>query len=109
MTTRPRAGESLMDARRRLERRGRQAGQVLAADAQHVERGADAGDRGAQIGLPDSPFLTMHEGARFARFDDCQEPARAFRQWLGRKAVPVVRARGALLVERRVLELVLKG
>jgi hypothetical protein len=59
------------------------------------------------IGIPDSPYLTLDEGARFCRFDTCQKPAVAFRQWLRRQNVPIVRRGRKLLVERHVLEAVL--
>lgn len=55
------------------------------------------------IGIVDSPFLTLDEGARFCRFDACQDPVVAFRKWLRRNAVPVRKRGRKLLVERRVL------
>jgi hypothetical protein len=56
------------------------------------------------IGIDDSPFLTLEEGARLCRFDaTAAQPVLAFRKWLRRHAVPVVRRGRVLLVDRRVL------
>jgi hypothetical protein len=60
-----------------------------------------------QLGIPDSPFLTLEEGARHCRFDTCLHPVVAFRQWLRRQGVPVVRRGRVLLIDRRVLDAVL--
>ena len=62
--------------------------QVLAPTAQQGPGDAHAMNRGAQIGLPDSPFLTLEEGARYCRFDTCVNPVRALSKWLERQAVP---------------------
>ena len=102
MITRLRPGERLMDARRRLDQ-ALEAGAPAAQQAQ-----GDAHGR-AKVGLPDSPFLTMAEGARLARFDGCKNPARAFQKWLVRKAAPVIAGRGKLLIDRDVLFSLLKG
>lgn len=99
--TKPLPGESLMDARRRLEREGAtvNAGErQLVGGIVHVTQGR------IEVGLPDSPFLTLEEGARYARFDDCADPVRAFYKWLGREAVPVRRRGRKVLVERRTLD-----
>jgi hypothetical protein len=64
-----------------------------------------AGDHSGRFGIPESPFLTLEEGARFCRFDaTAADPADAFRKWLHRHSVPVVRRGRVVLVERRVLE-----
>jgi hypothetical protein len=59
----------------------------------------------------DSPYLTIEEGARYARFDatapTCAE--RSFRQWLMRYNVPVARRGRTILVERRILDAYLRG
>lgn len=63
-----------------------------------------------EFGIADSPYLTLDEGARFCRFDaTAVNPAVAFRKWLHRQAVPIVRRGRVLLVERRVLDAVLRG
>lgn len=59
------------------------------------------------IGIADSPYLTLDEGARLCRFEQCVRPDVAFRQWLRRNGVPVLKRGRKLLVERRVLEAVL--
>lgn len=62
-----------------------------------------------EIGIRESPYLTMEEAARFCRFDaTADKPAVAFRRWLHRHAVPVVRRGRVLLVDRRVLEATLR-
>lgn len=99
--TRLQPGETLMDARRRLEREGaapNPSQRQLIGGVVQVPQGR------VEAGLPDSPFLTLEEGARFARFDDCVNPVRAFYKWLGREAVPVRRRGRKVLIERRVLE-----
>lgn len=101
MTTTLLPGESLMDARRRLERE-RPALDARQGDA--VGRVIGGAHGRLEVGLPDSPYLTLEEGARFARFDDCADPVRAFYKWLGREAVPVRRRGRKVLVERRTLE-----
>ena len=63
----------------------------------------------AQIGIPESPYLTLDEGALFCRFDGDKDPADAFRRWLRRHAVPIRRCGRKLLVEKRVLEVVMSG
>lgn len=60
-----------------------------------------------QFGIADSPFLTLEEGARYCRFDDCRRPVVCFRQWLRRQGIPVVRRGRGLLIDRRVLDAVL--
>lgn len=60
-----------------------------------------------QFGIVDSPFLTLAEGARYCRFDDCLQPVVMFRKWLRRQGVPVVRRGRELLIDRRVLDAVL--
>lgn len=55
-----------------------------------------------------SDELTLEEGARLCRFDTCQDPVQAFRKWLRRQGVPVVRRGRMLLVERRVLDAMLR-
>jgi hypothetical protein len=95
-----------MDARRRLEG----AGQARSTSAQESDRGAHVGDQLGQVGIPDSPFLTLAEGARFVRFDASSKlPSKAFRKWLRRHSVPVLRRGRVLLVERRILEAILRG
>jgi hypothetical protein len=91
-------GESLMDARRRLDAAGKTGERQLVGGVVQVPQGR------VEVGLPDSPFLTLAEGARFARFDDCADPVRAFYKWLSREAVPVRRRGRKVLVERRTLE-----
>lgn len=61
------------------------------------------------LGNPDSPYLTLDEGARFCRFDVTapKNPLDAFRRWLHRQAVPVVRRGRTLLVEKALLEAML--
>lgn len=44
-----------------------------------------------QIGIPESPFVTVEEGARLARFDTCEHPEVAFRQWAAREGIPARR------------------
>jgi len=57
------------------------------------------------IGIPDSPYLTLDEGARFCRFDQTAEnPREAFRRWLHRHAVPIRKRGKVLLVEKQILE-----
>lgn len=56
------------------------------------------------VGLDDSPFVTLEEGARYCRFDDCKNPVIAFRKWLYRANVPFRKRGRKLLVERRVLD-----
>ncbi len=63
----------------------------------------------ADVGIPESPYLTLAEGALFCRFDADKNPADAFRRWLRRHSVPVRRAGRKLLVEKRVLEFVMAG
>jgi hypothetical protein len=55
--------------------------------------------------LRESEFLTLGEGAELLRFTVTapKEPVQAFREWLHRHAVPIVRRGRVLLVERRVL------
>jgi hypothetical protein len=79
-----------------------------ATNAQQAQGGLDAGHGLAQLDRG-SPFLTLAEGAAYCRFDTCVTPTAAFRKWLHRQAVPIVRRGRMLLVERRVLDLVLKG
>jgi hypothetical protein len=81
------------------------------APAQQPERSAYVAREPAQaLGIPESPYLTLDEGARFCRFDaTAQSPVIAFRKWLHRNSVPVRRRGRVLLVERRVLEAVLRG
>lgn len=100
MTTTVQPGETLLGARRRLDRR-LQAGHAGAQQGQGARRGAVGA---AQLGLADSPFLTLEEAARYLRFDACAFPVRACLKFLVRQAVPVVRRGRAVLVERRVLE-----
>jgi hypothetical protein len=47
------------------------------------------------IGIPDSPYLTLEEGARYCRFDDYARPVVSFRQWLRRNGVPAAAARSS--------------
>jgi len=62
------------------------------------------------IGIPESPYLTLDEGARFCRFDaTADDPRNAFRQWLHRNAVPIRKRGKTILIERRVLENCLLG
>lgn len=56
------------------------------------------------IGLLDSPYLTLEEGARYLRFDTCEKPTIQFQKWLKRHRVPITRRGRVLLVERRHLE-----
>jgi hypothetical protein len=64
----------------------------------------------AQIGIPDSPFLTVAEAARYCRFDATSEhPEAAFRQWAARQAVPARRRGRVLLFDRRVIETFLRN
>jgi hypothetical protein len=60
--------------------------------------------RRPQIGLPDSPFLTVAEAARHCRFDDCANPAAAFTRWRRTHAIPVCQRGRRILVERAVLD-----
>lgn len=60
------------------------------------------------IGIPDSPYLTLEEGARLCRFETCARPVVSFRQFLRRHGVPVKRRGRTILVERRVLEAVME-
>jgi hypothetical protein len=63
-----------------------------------------------QIGIVDSPFLTVAEAARFCRFDaTAQHPETAFRQWAQREAIPAKRRGRVLLFERAVLETFLRN
>ncbi len=82
-------------------RQSRTASPQQAQGHEHVAAAAD------QIGLADSPYLTLEEGARIARFDDCQHPVRAFYAWLVRHAIPIRHRGRKVLVERRVLLAVL--
>jgi hypothetical protein len=62
-----------------------------------------------QIGIPDSPFLTVAEAARLCRFDaTAQDPEAAFRKWAWRNAVPARRRGRVLLFDRRVIETFLR-
>jgi hypothetical protein len=62
------------------------------------------------LGIADSPYLTLDEGARFCRFDaTSRTPVVHFRRWLHREAVPIRRRGRVLLVERRVLEAVMEA
>jgi hypothetical protein len=63
-----------------------------------------------EIGIRDSPFLTLAEGARFCRFDATapRHTTEVFRQWLRRHNVPLVRRGRVLLVDKKVLETVLR-
>src|SRR4051812_49076576 len=105
LTTRPLPGESLLDARRRLE--GLEA---ATSPAQQPDRGVDVSDRlGKSLGIADSPFLTAEEAARYLRFDvTAADPVHAFRRWAARWAIPIRRRGRVLLVERRVLDLALQ-
>lgn len=61
-----------------------------------------------ELGIPQSPYLTLAEGARFWRFDaTAVNPKEAFRRWLHRNAVPIRRRGKTLLVEKRLVEAVL--
>jgi hypothetical protein len=53
----------------------------------------------------------MEEGPRLLRFEVTApgDPVEAFRKWLRRRAVPVLRRGRVLLVERQVLEAILRG
>jgi hypothetical protein len=80
--------------------------------SKNLDRDETQSNRIAQepIGIPDSPFLTVREAARFCRFDNCEHPEIAFRQWARRMAIPA-RRRGKqkLLFEGRVLEQFLRS
>lgn len=99
--------EALRLVCRRLERL-----EAATTHPEQAQRGLYVADRAPEgIGIPDSPFLTVAEAARFCRFDDTDNPEHAFRQWAARRGVPV-RRRGRsqkLLIERRVLESVLSS
>lgn len=58
-----------------------------------------------------SPYLTLAEGARHCRFDVTApgDPVNAFRRWLHRDGVPLVRRGRVLLVERAVLDAFMAG
>jgi hypothetical protein len=99
--TRPLPGESLLEARRRLDREL----ETLPAPAQEPQGDRHVARRPAQIGIADSPFLTVAEAARFCRFDaTANDPEDAFRQWARRQGLPIRRRGRFLMVERRVLE-----
>lgn len=56
--------------------------------------------------MKDSPYLTLEEGARFAKFDVTapKAPVECFRQWLIRKRIPLARRGRRVLVKQTVLE-----
>lgn len=56
-------------------------------------------------------FLTIAELTRLLRFDATapSKPEIACRQWLRRQAVPVLKRGRTLLVERRVIDAILRG
>jgi hypothetical protein len=60
--------------------------------------------------LRESEFLTLGEGAELLRFTVTapKEPVQAFREWLHRQAIPVLRRGRVILVERAVLLEMLK-
>jgi hypothetical protein len=99
-TTRVQAGESLIEARQRLER---------ALQARHATAQKPAGRLHVAHELQD--LLTVSEGARLARFEVTApgDPIGAFRKWLRREAIPVLRRGRILLIERRVLLAALRG
>lgn len=61
------------------------------------------------VHLPE--YLLLDEVARICRFDVTapSRPSAAAWEWLRREAVPVLRRGRTLLVERRVLDAVLRG
>lgn len=80
--------------------------QSVAPRVQQVRRPAHAANQASDVGIDDSPFLTLEEGARLCRFDATSvTPTIAFRKWLHRQGVPIVRRGRVLLVDRRVLML----
>lgn len=84
--------------------------ETLAATAQQAQGHSHVAGHACEFGIRDSPYLTVEEGARFCRFDvTALNPTVAFRKWLARQAVPVVRRGKVLLIERRVLEAVLRS
>lgn len=56
-------------------------------------------------------YLTLDEGARLLRFDQTapKSVVRAFRQWLRRNGVPVLKRGRTLLIDRRVLDAYVRG
>jgi hypothetical protein len=70
-------------------------------------------DQSPHLGIPESPYLTLDEGALFCRFDarvsNPNDMREQFRRWLHRNRVPVRRVGRTVLVERRHLEAFLRG
>lgn len=62
------------------------------------------------IGIPDSPYLTLEEGARHCRFDVTapSEPVECFRRWLIREGIPLAKRGRRVLVRRSVLDAALE-
>jgi hypothetical protein len=102
-TTRPRTGESLLEARRRLER-AIMARQRLGGTLQS-RNPAPQHTPGALHVEHQPHYLTTGEGARLARFDLTapHNPRMAFRKWLRRWNIPVLRRGRVLLVDRRLV------
>lgn len=85
-----------MTRQRRLE--------MAAAAAQQAHGRGDGAHGLAELGLPDSPFLTVPEAARLLRFDAyAKDPAKACRDYLAGLGVPAKRRGRILLYDRRVL------
>lgn len=85
-----------MTRKRRLE--------MAASAAEQAKRRGDVAHGLAELGLPDSPFLTVPEAARLLRFDAyAKDPAKACRDYLAGRGVPAKRRGRVLLYERRVL------
>ena len=100
MITRVQSGESLLQARKRLDQaiQARHAQAQQAPGRPHVAHGTD-------------DLLTMREGALLARFDvtAAADPTEAFRKWVRRRALPVLRRGRVLLIRRCVVLAALVG
>jgi len=97
-STRPAPGESLLDARKRLDR----VVQSRAAAPQQSARGLHVSH--------EPQYLTLDELARRLRFDTTSKtPRESCRQWAHRHAVPFVRRGRLLLFDWFVVEPMLRG
>lgn len=74
------------------------------AAAQVTDRGGDVAEGLRELGIVDSPFLTIPEAARLLRFDAyAKDPAKACRDYLAGLGVPAKRRGRILLYDKRVL------